>query len=244
MKPLDTRRRQLLAAVGGLGALAAVPQVGMNFLSESPEFTYYTYATTPEQLADEVLEVAWYEEYNGQAVERQGNGSETNASKVLDPDDDPAYVPDASGPVISISNALPGDSGRLVVGLRATEDVQIDVTGSVTSTENGLVEPEPSNGNGQGELDEVIQTKLWHDTGSVFGLGGCDGNLGAGDQLIDSGSLGEVLGGLDRTIVDCLEAESRRCIGFDWSFPETAGNETQSDRVTFDLAFRARSCLE
>jgi hypothetical protein len=241
MKPLDTRRRQLLAAVGSVGAVATVSQVGRDFLSESPEFTYYTYAATAEQLQDEVLQVAWYEEYNGQPIERQGGGSETNASKVLDPDEDPAYVPDATGPVITFPNVLPGDSGRLVVGLRATEDVQIDLEASVTSTDNGQVEPEP---NGQGELDDVIQAELWHDTGSVFGLGGCDGNRGMGDQLIEGGSLGEVLGGLDRTVVDCLEAESRRCIGFDWTFPVTAGNETQSDEVEFDLVFRARSCPE
>ena len=241
MKPLDTRRRQLLAAVGGFGALATVSQLGQDFLSESPEFTYYTYAATSEDLEEEILQVAWYEEYNGQTVERQGGGSETNASTVLDPDEDPAYVPDAAGPVISISNVLPGDSGRLVVGLRATEDVRIDVAASVTSTDNGQVEPEP---NGQGELDDAIQAELWHDTGSVFGLGGCDGNNGIGDQSIDTGSIGEVLGGLDRTLVDCLEAESRRCMGLDWSLPATTGNEAQSDGMGFDLVFRARSCPE
>jgi hypothetical protein len=240
MKPLDTRRRQVLAAVAGVGAVVTFSEGSREFLLGSPEFTHRTYAATTNAQVEQKLEVAWYEEYNNQTVERQGNGSETNASKVLDPDTDPVYVPDAPGPVITITNVLPGDSGRLVMGLRSTTDVQVDLSGSVTSTDNGKAEPEPPNG--QGELGDAIQARLWHDTGSIFGLGGCDGQFGEGDQEIASGPLTEVLDGFDQTIIDCLEAESRRCIGFDWSFPESSGNETQTDTLEFDLSFRATEC--
>ena len=243
MHPLDTRRRQLLAAIGGVGALATGSWIERQ-LSGSPQFTHYTYAATPEDTGEEVLEVAWYATYNGQLTITQGTGDEANASKVLDPDADPRYVPDATGPVVSLSNVLPGDSGRLVVGLRASRDVRVDLTGAVRTSESGQTEPESSvDSSADGELGETIRVDLWHDTGPL-GVGGCDGERGLGDEPIDEGSLVDVIRGLEppRTIVDCLSADARRCIGFDWSFPTSASNENQTDGVEFDLEFRATSC--
>jgi hypothetical protein len=245
------KRRTVLA---GLGAGAIGITAGASALTArgSPRYSKYTYAATQEDR--EALRVAWYETYNGQRMETQGNDTTANVSETLDPDTQPLYVADAPGPVIEIGNVLPGDSGTLHVGLEAVADdpVTVTMTGSLDANdENGFSEPEVDAGDVStvGELASTIEATLWADRGlRLLGdLGACDGVHGTGEPTIATGSLEAVLGEVSTGIelVACLGRDARTyCLGFHWRLPNGTSNLVQTDGATFTLSFVPSLCEE
>lgn len=262
-----TTRRGVLAALGAAGVVTA--GAGALGRDRTPPFTRYSYAATPDGDTDDGrLRVAWYESYRGTVQERQngtagGNGAAPNASRTLDPAADPQYVAEANGPVIALHDVVPGDTGRLLVGLQTatgddaggsgaesggtagetTEGVAVWLHADIAQSENGVIEPEanaPGEGPG-GELGEAVQTTFWLDDGL---LGSCDGTLGVDESpFVDDTLAGSAAALADgRRLVDCLAPGDRRCVGIAWELPETVGDSVQTDRVTFDLVFAGVPC--
>jgi hypothetical protein len=253
MKHERFNRRTILAGTGA-GALALTAGVSVVATRGELPYTKYTYAYAATQEDREALRVAWYETYNGRPLESQGDDTAANVSETLDPDASPVYVDDAPGPVIELGNVLPGDSGRLHVGLEAVADDPVTVTmaGSLDANdENGITEPERVAGDvtPEGELAATLDVKIWRDTGVdvLGGFGACDGTQGLGESTIERGTLETVLGELqnDVPLVECLGSDARTyCIGIDWRLPARTTNQVQSDGVAFTLAFAPSLCEE
>lgn len=249
MKPRDIGRRELLATVGGAGALAlGVGTVG-RLQARSRPYTNYTYAGTND--SESVVQVAWYEVYNGAIRETQG--TDAGATRALDPDATPTYVPEPTGgPRIAIGDVLPGDAGRLAVGVPADQlpssGERLAVTlsaGVVDEDENGVNEPEVAAGDDvrDSELGAMTTASVWLDEGLVS----CDGHRGAGDTVLVSGSLRDVLDTLRGGIPvgeSCLGEGEHRCVGFEWSLPVDTSDVVQTDSAGFDLVVTATSCGE
>lgn len=242
-------RRKLLAGVATCGGVLT----GLRFVAGRagpPPFTHYTYAGSESEGR---FHIAWYEEYNGAFQEAQGP-RETNATRALDPGVAPVYVDEPGGPIVTLDNVLPGDTGKLIVGLlvqeeaSASQGLEISVNSTLLADEdNSVTEPErqagdDTTGAAGGELADALEVTVWLDAG-VMGLGRCDGRR-LGEPTIASGSLREVCTALrdGRPVGGCLTVGDRRCLGVAWSLPETSGNIVQTDAVTFDLAFEARQC--
>lgn len=209
-------------------------------LGASPTYTHYTYAA-PNSL----VRVAWFETYNGDVLEAQNGSTATNGTAVLDPAESPAYVDDVPGPVVTLTNLLPGDEGTLVVGFEAVDTpAQVRLFPQLTATdENGLVEPEVVAGDttpGVGELQDALLVEIWRDSSL---LGGCDGRRGMGDTTVTSGTLQQVSDayGPEGIEVGCLDGGENRCLGLAWRF-DPASADTQTDGVRFDLVCEATSC--
>lgn len=236
----------------GAGALAITAGVSVVVTRGPPQYTKYTFAATQEE--QEALRVAWYETYNGRPLESQGNHTTANVSETLDPEESPVYIDDAPGPVIQLGNVLPGDSGRLNVGLEAvaTDPVTITMAGSLDANEeNAVTEPELVAGDvtPDGELAASLEMTVWRDSGldTVGGFGACEGTQGAGEETIGSGTLETVLRKFENGVqlVDCLGSQSRTyCIGVDWHLPIETTNQVQFDGVEFTLAFAPSLCEE
>lgn len=248
-------RRTILA---GLGAVGAVALGSRAVLGAQPPYTHFTYAQTDGE--SQRLSVSWYETYNGEFQEAQGGSSESNVTTVTDPAQEPLYVDQASGPILTLGNIMPGDAGSVVIGLLAesvpTEDAGMDVWFRPVLTsnlENGVNEPEShaagedddGSGTSDGELADALEVVLYRDDGFV---GGCDGKLWPTDTVLASGSMAtsfdSLAAGVNLTDGRCLAEGERRCLGFTWRLPSTTGNHVQSDSVTFDLAFEGVSCGE
>lgn len=241
-------RRQLLAGLGGAtlaggGIVAARPR--------SPTFTRYTYAAPDDDTDDSRVRVAWYETYNGAFLEHQDGTGAATFNDTLDPDTAPAYVAEATGPVVSLAGVMPGDAGRLVVGLEVVDDqdaepTDIYVRGRVTSDlDNTVNEPELVDGDdpneSAGELDDELAVQLWKD-GSPYGA--CNGNPDMGETRVRDGSLAAAFDqplADGELLIENLAPGSTRCVGFRWELPDTVGNIVQTDSVTFDLEFGATS---
>ncbi|WP_251343716.1 hypothetical protein [Haloplanus halophilus] len=262
-------RRQLLAAIGGVGLLAAAPRVA-GALGREPSFTRYTYAQSVEGGPN--LRVAWYERYNGALLEESnrfgGRAPLTNSSDSFNESAAAgAFVdvtgPDAvdAGPVLSIPNAHPGDEGLLVIGLRAEEaDARawLRVTASEFA-ENSLVEPEVSDGDAPtagdpavegGELQDHVDVELWYDTGRL-GVGGCNGLRDFSEEaVIGRGTLAAVdvaLDGgvpLDFGVVEaaCIPEGAQRCLALRWAIDPAVNNVIQSDSARLDIAVAVTAC--
>lgn len=245
-------RRQLLAGIGG-GTLAAGGIAAAR--PADPTFTKYTYAAPDTD--DGRVRVAWYERYNGAFLEHQNGTDEVTLVDALDPSTTPEYVVEASGPVISLTNAVPGDSGVLVVGLEVADDEgaePLDVYVRATLTEdaeNGVNEPELVAGDDtssdKGELGAATEVVLWRD--DVPG-GGCNGEFepmaGFGETAIANGSMASAFSGPLATdgelAVDCLSVGSTRCVSLSWRIPFDTSNVVQTDSVGFDLEFGGVAC--
>lgn len=257
-------RRHVLAGIGtvgaGLGASAAL------FTGESRAYTTYTKvpvdvdtrstASSQSQPDQHGIRVAWWESYNGRVLETQGDGSETNATRVIDDDSEPTFVPEANGPIVTAGNVLPGDEGVVGIGIEADvpENRELAVwfrTGLVADGENGINEPESKHPEedpddpDDGELDEYAEVTVWEDSG-LAGVGVNDGRVVpvAEDELA-SGSLREVFDGsdlADGVDLGCLSSGETTYVSLHWALPATAGNVVQSDSATFDLEFRAARC--
>lgn len=258
-------RRQLLA---GVGALTLGAGLGRRVLAREPPYTRYTYAATPGGTA---LRVAWFETYNGEFQESNlGDSSETTPEE-WDPDDLDAYTSFA-GPVVTLPDVQPGDTGAIVVGLSAVQrDLAVWLKPTLTSSlENGLTEPEVaagdtttdanSDGNG-GELADAIAVEVFHDSG-VGGVGRCDGTrtdvLGIAEPLVFTGSLASLVpaGEYADTEVDpdhglrlSLGDGGEACLPAGVSrcigiawSIPDGGNELQTDSVEFSFQFGAIEC--
>ncbi|MFW6458897.1 MAG: hypothetical protein ACOCY6_05760 [Halodesulfurarchaeum sp.] len=253
-------RRQLLAGLGG----ATIVFGGTAFARRPPTFSQYTYAATTDDTSDAILRIAWYETRNGAFLENQG-GTDDDEEATLDPDVTPEYLREATertdvdGPVLSLSNVLPGDYGTLVVGLEVLEEeapgpVALWFAGELTeSAENGINEPERSAGDitpDVGELDDEATIEVWSDS-SV--LGSCDGLRTLEESLrapiVDRDSFSSVFEP-DASIVtegvrvfeDCLDPGTLRCVALGWALPESTGDTVQGDSLAFDFHFAAGPC--
>ncbi|MFW6384927.1 MAG: hypothetical protein ACOCY7_02200 [Halodesulfurarchaeum sp.] len=245
-------RRTILATIGAAGALT----VGSGVVGgRSPPYTKYTYAQTGAEGLR--VSVAWYERYNGEFLEAQNDSTETNATTVTDPHQPPFYVPETTGPILTLANVLPGDSGAVLVGLLA-EQVPETLEGAdlwfrpvlTGNEENGVTEPELKHGdeddvseNGSGELADALTVQLFIDDGLV---GGCDGRYGVFDSaIIDQTSLRNAFVSLESGVKltdSCLNAGDHRCLGLAWELPAATGNVVQTDSVSFDLEFVGVGC--
>lgn len=252
MNPDDVQlsRRQLLAAgagVGGLGlAGGALAGVASGRVQHDRSF----------QVEGPGLDliVNWAEWYNGARVEDQGESV------------------DADGPILTLRNVLPGDSGRLHFGLELDgETSSVDNTRlemqllspADTYAENGVNEPERAAGDvttDRGELQDHLQVSVWYDVGIVaegVGIAGqCDGRRDVGEPVISEGSLLEVSGALGDWVpldarpgtpgTDCLTGDDELCIGVEWSLPDDVpgvdDNVVQGDSAEVRLGFRAADC--
>jgi len=256
-------RRRLLAAIGGVGLLAAAPRVA-GALSQDPSFTRYTYAQSVDGGPN--LRVAWYERYNGTVIEESnrfgGRAPLTNSSDSFNESAEAgAFVdvtgPDAvpAGPVLAIPNAHPGDEGLLLIGLRAEEaDARawLRVTASEFA-ENSLVEPERTDGDtstDDGELQDYVDVELWYDTGRL-GVGGCNGLRDITEEaVIGSGTLAAVSDDLDAGVLldfgiveaACIPADTQRCLALRWAIDPAVNNVIQSDSARLDIALVVTAC--
>jgi len=255
-------RRQLLTGIGG-GALAVG---GLTLGQRSPRFSTYTYAAPDDDTDDGRLRVAWYETYNGALVgSTSGDGSETDPDAVLDPGQPPGYVAEAtfvtdvSGPVVSVGNVLPGDTGRLVVGLEVvdtepSEPLDVWVAGSVTdANERGINEPERMDGDttpDRGELSDDAVVEIWLDGSPLRGCNGVknfeeslESPLVARSSFADAFAPTTGIGGVDGVLaLDCLAPGSLRCVALQWELPPTVGNRSQGDTLGFEFAFSGGPC--
>jgi hypothetical protein len=256
----DITRRSVLLALGGVGlGTVAGPRL---VAAERPPFSRYTFAQSTAGTGS--LRVAWYERHNGEPVEGSG-GTDAGAEATFDPESSPSYVEEAPSAVVSFDDVVPGDRGTLVVGLQAIDaDLNVWVRPRVTlDAENGQNEPEllaeGADTDGDGELDELTNAAYWLDNGVVFGA--CNGRRGPFEpQLVTD--AGTAAAGTFRDVTDdfgdgvrlpfdggdgcpdALPAGGNRCVGFQWALPESAGNEIQSDELSFDLEFVATACRD
>lgn len=245
-------RRQLLAGIGG-GTLAAGGIAAAR--PADPTFTRYTYAAPDTD--DRRLRVAWYERYNGAFLEHQNGTEAVTLTDALDPAMDPEYVVEANGPVVSLSNVVPGDSGTLVVGLEVVDEagaeaLDVYVRAALTeNAENRVNGPELAAGDdpdsGEGELGATTEVVLWRD--DVPG-GSCDGQFqpmaGFGETAIAEGSMKAAFAGElandGELAIDCLSVGSTRCLSLSWQVPLEVGNVVQTDSIGFDVAFAGVAC--
>ncbi len=233
--------RQGVLASLGLGG------VGVAILSTLTTASPYTSYTDVQSCGDDRVLVARYETYNGTLLEHQDGTGLATAKDTLDPRESPIYVPEVSGPVISLENVMPGDVGFLAIGIWLAEEpersdpISIDLTGDLTAKEeNSRAEPERKAGDSSdtvGELPDALEASVWIDDGPLA----CHG-VRMLDTTIAEGFLTDVIGALStvaRLCTGCLGVGRPHCLGFEWSLPATAGNVVQTDGIEFELAIEA-----
>lgn len=252
----ELTRRRLLASVGTVGAAAGTATL---LTGSSRAYTHFTYAGQREPArADREhhdLRVAWWTSRNGRTVETQGDDS-AGANATLDAETAPAYVPDAPGPVLTATNVLPGDEGRLGIGIQASLDDDSSVavwyrTRLVAASDNGVNEPERAAGDEPGngsELPDRATLTVWEDTGAI---GACDGRLTLGTESPvedGDGTLRAVATGLSdgQRFDGCLTDGDTRCLGVKWALPARGSdiNVVQGDSATFSIEFRTTPCRD
>lgn len=217
----DISRRRALASVGAIGVGAFGATLADRVTRAPREYSHYTYAATPEQLADEQgplqLRVAWESRYNGEPVDAGG--------------DEPTFVGDADGPLFSVPNVLPGDYGTASIRLAVEGDRSARVRLAPVVT---------------GSLADAVRVTLGYDTG-FFGIGACEGVDAPSDVADDvSGSLaafGAEYGEEGLALGGCLEPGEELCLGFAWEFPASETNEWQHTSTAFELGFHAAECV-
>ena len=253
-------RRDLLAGIGA----GAIGVGGLALHRDAPPFSQYTYAAPEDDTDDRRLSIAWYERYNGGFVANHA-GTNDSLDTTLDPNTGPEYVEeatfvtDATGPVLSVGNVLPGDTGTLVVGLEVvdgsdSEALDVWLRASLTDDgEHGINGPERAAGDttdDDGELDEVAVVEVWLD-GSP--LGSCNGTKEF-DETLESplvapapfaeafaptADAGDAEGLL---ALDCIPPGSLRCVALRWAIPAETGNRAQGDSLGFEFAFAGGPC--
>jgi hypothetical protein len=220
-------RRALLAAGavtlggGALGGTAIASSDPVSF--DQQQQVQVTTDGGDRSAGDSHLRVDWKEWYNGRPVERQDTPTQRGA--------------DDRG-VLAFPNILPGDHGRVTIGLsteasgEGTDPPAVEVLIRIreppgTRRENGRNEPEEKAGDGSpdtGELQEFLQLEIWYDTGiqvtntPVYGY--CDAEENLGDSTFLSGSLAELSTvGTDQTLAN----ETWRSLDTDASNPVGSG---------------------
>jgi hypothetical protein len=263
-------RRQVLAGLGAVGLVASGPHVVRGARGDPP-FTRYTLAGSTD---GPDLRIAWYELYNGQKQEDSNRftaggpldnteasfNESAEAGRFVDTTSDVEGEAVTAGPVISLGNVVPGDTGALVVGLLAEGDdasvwMRLDVR---EYAENTHVEPERVDGDltpNTGELQDELDVKVWYDNGS---LTGCNGRVDGVESFVTAPSnLGDANGSfadvaaalsdgvrLDFGLIDdgCIPAGRERCVSFAWEIPADTGNAIQTDGIDFDVEFAVVAC--
>lgn len=246
--PRTLTRRSVLVGLGSASALG----LGANWAlgaRDRPSYTHYTYAMPSDGVETSQagrITVAWYVTYNGTVQTTHGNGTVTDPDIVVDGDAAPLYVQDASGPLLTLENVLPGDRGTVLLGVEAeTEPMAATFTPSLSATaENGRNEPEATAGDAttDGELQDALSTTVWRDVR-------CDGALDPAEGTFDvvrRGTLDDVTDALaDGVGLGCIDPGETRCVGLKWRFdggslPDV--NLAQTDGATFALELAAESC--
>jgi hypothetical protein len=263
-------RRKVLASIGAVGLVTSGASL-VGAMRGEPPYTHYTYAQTAD--GNPNLQIAWYETYkeNGsfELQERSSDDLDATNESFEDAATAGEFVDDESadyvdtGPVVSFSDVMPGDEGKVIVGLLTTDqpaDVWFLPEAPVDSyLENDHIEPEIAANDttpGEGELQTALEIDVWYDDG-VLGFGGCNGVRDPGESLVGddrgtvSGTLADVY---ERFALDsdttgirlfqCLETGENRCVTVHWRLPEDTGNHVQTDSVEFNLRFAATPCLD
>ena len=159
---------------------------------------------------------------------------------------------DAPG-VLTLPNIMPGDRGRMTVGLSTATDEGTPPAMEIlfrireppgTRRENGRNEPEEKAGDtteDTGELQELIDLDVWYDTGiKVAGnpiYGFCDAEENPGDTTFLSGSLAELSVVGER---DDLANDTWHTLEANASNPVDSGRCLQSDEgvcLTIEWSF-------
>ncbi|MFB6163935.1 MAG: hypothetical protein ABEJ31_02140 [Haloarculaceae archaeon] len=253
-------RRRLLASVGLAGA--AVGSGAVTAMGAGAPLSYTSYADAQTADPDARVTVAWQETYNGTVLETQAGPGDGGATATLDPAREPRYVPSAGGPVVTLGDVLPGDDGRLAVGVNVESvpetadgiDVWISLDLS-SDAENGVTEPEAAAGDRAGdggELADALAVTVWDDRG-VGGLGARDGRLSQFpvdgalqlEPVLAEGSLraaADALAPGQQLGHSCLTAGEGAALGFEWALPPDVGDAVQSDAAGFDVTVAAVAC--
>lgn len=225
MTPPNLTRRKVLASLGAVG----VGSAGLRLATEDAvAMTHSTTIENPEAPFD--LQLEWRESYNGSIVEGEdfpGTGT------VNDPD----------GPVLSLDDVKPGDSGSLTVRLslvdtdsESSSDARLFMSLGddwYTTAENDVNEPEEKAGDtteSEGELQDHVNVSIWYDSGIFRELplptGACNGQRDPNESLIvpESGGGGTV-GTIDEVVL-ALESRFPGGVPIDptGSLPETGEN--------------------
>jgi hypothetical protein len=238
MKGLDITRRDVLAGIGATG-LATVAGLGVG----TGDAVVYPVSAQTESNGF-TLEVDWRETYNGEVLE------DTRAADWT-----------STGPVISLTNVLPGDSGTFSfrIGVADGEETSVEpqVAFDLTATpENGRNEPERQAGDtspNDGELEDVVEAQIWEDEGfldqPIFGGDNAERD---GEPLVREGAEGTLADVADALPTDdpvslgCLDGDETVTVALAWEFPRELDdrdiNITQGDGATFDLQVYAVSC--
>jgi hypothetical protein len=233
---LRLSRRQVLAAAGGVGAVAVGAGAGTEaFLSDDESFEGNRIVA-----GDLDLRVAWRASADGPRVvsRRQSEGYPTPRS-------------DATAPVIDLADVKPGDSGRIDFRLRVDGNPgYVSLVGAEAADGEGE-RPEPERGRldgalpagAEGELDELTDVTLsYPDTGvsaytvslaSLVGLGG----LGTGITLDGAGATTVPRAVLGEASPAAFPGDGTRRVRVEWTVPPTLGNGVQGDDYRFALGF-------
>lgn len=232
-------RRNVLAGLGATGAAS----VGGLALFTEPAVAFQnsvTLSTASDGNGGSDCRLEWVETYRG-VVQETGNAESGS-----------------NGPIVSLSNVLPGDYGSLCFELTVEGPEDVDPRFAFRldeelTGENGITEPEEKAGDttASGELQNMVDVAVWYDEGLAgldpFGSRNCSRDVG--ESLVDpdaEGSIASVADGLSDGISlteTCLsDGESVR-IALRWEFADDADvNRAQSDTVGFDLDFSVESC--
>jgi hypothetical protein len=261
-------RRQILAAVGSVGALyfgidRVGAALGLDPVDMNQRTVNGTYAqpTDWDESADPppLIGLAWREKVNGTVQEETdltADGETGGVGLIVD------------------EAVMPGDSGSVTMRARLLEREDQETANAELylrfrlgdTSENGIVEPERAAGDetpNEGELDDIAELRVWKDEG-MFGDGNGELTWGdvpvVGDTEITDGwqSLAEVDdsdtfdGGY--RISSCLDPadEPEVYVSFRWNIPESIPdgspwdniNVIQGDSATFQVSFDPRPCPE
>lgn len=131
---------------------------------------------------------------------------------------------DSAGTTLSVSNVAPGDTGSATRNVSNSGSINGTLTVNVTNVvddENGQNEPESefdnSSGASEGELSDTVNVTIYVD--------GTEIATGTLSSIEGEYNVGELASGDSATVT------------VEYSVPGDAGNEIQSDIVTFDLVF-------
>ncbi len=182
---------------------------------------------------------------NAEFSDREDSGDQTFASGTLDLTVGQAAATSA----LAVTNAAPGGSGSTALTVKnvgtvagalltvdLVEDGDLDLEVSCTEPEaddpDFAVDPGEDDcavpGDG-GELDDNVTITIW------------DGASGTGTQIftgtlsaLDTATATTIAGGLAKA----GDTGDTKTITIDWSVPQVAGNDIQSDSAGFALTFR------